>query len=215
MGSTKETKGLQLLSHQAGVEDTCEPGTSSPGCLPVGECLPGSGCAPEDRAMRTCCAVQPEAQGTRAGPVVEKKVPSPTGPAPGTLLPDADKEPSMAAAIGSCEGPSGAVPACGPMGMAGPSIQRENITPIAPIPESCLKAPSKDVGSTPAPAKHVAFVEPAVGAGAAELPNHEQVQSDTGTSLAAASQAEGVEALKHPQGGTADIPDASTVGSGG
>ncbi|XP_051487108.1 G protein-regulated inducer of neurite outgrowth 1 [Apus apus] len=215
MGSTKETKGLQLLSHQARAEDTCEPGTSSPGCLPVDECLPGSGCAAEDRAMRTCCAVQPEAQGTGAGPVVEKKVPSPTGPAPGTLLPDANEQPSVAAATGSCGGPSSAVPACGPMGMGGPSTQKENITPIAPIPEPCLKAPSKDVGSMPAPAKHVAFVEPAVGAGAAELPNHEQLQSDTGTSLAAASQAEGAEALKYSQGGTADIPDASTVGSGG
>ncbi|NXW05417.1 GRIN1 protein, partial [Fregetta grallaria] len=184
MGSAKEPEGLQLLSCQAGAEDTCEPGASSPGCPPAGECLPGSGCATEGRAMRTCCAVEPEAERTAAGPAVEKKVPSPTGPAPGTLLPDAGMEPSVAVATGSCGEPSGAAPACGPMGMGGPGAQKENAAPMPPLLEPCLKAPSKDVGSTPAPAKHVAFVEPAAGAGAAELPSQEQPQGGMGTSPA-------------------------------
>ncbi|NXF47244.1 GRIN1 protein, partial [Oceanites oceanicus] len=189
MGSAKEPEGLQLLSCQAGAEDTCEPGASSPGCPPAGECLPGSGCATEGRAMRTCCAVEPEAERTAAGPAVEKKAPSPTGPAPGTLLPGASVEPSVAAATGSCGEPSSAAPACGPMGMGGPGAQKEDSAPMPPLLEPCLKAPSKDVGSTPAPAKHVAFVEPAAGAGAAELPSQEQPQESGGRSEAAPSPA--------------------------
>ncbi|KAM6380165.1 G protein-regulated inducer of neurite outgrowth 1 [Pluvialis apricaria] len=213
MGSAKEPEGLQLLSRQARAEDACEPGASSPGCPPAGECLPGSGCAAGDRAMRTCCVAEPEAQGTTAGPVAEKKVPSPTGPAPGTLPPDAGAEPNVAAATGRCGGPSGAAPACGPMEMGVPGAQKENTAPVPPLPEPCLKAPSKDVGSVPAPAKHVAFVEPTAGAGAAELPSQEQLQGGTGTTLGAAPQPRGGEAPKHPQGGTADPP--GTVGSGG
>ncbi|NXP53250.1 GRIN1 protein, partial [Heliornis fulica] len=181
MGSAKEPEGLQLLSRQAGAEDACEPGASSPGCPTAGECLPGSGCATGGRAMRTCCVVEPEAQGTVAGPAVEKKVPSPTGPAPGTLL-NAGVEPSAAAATGSCGSPTGTVPACGPTGLGGLGTQKENAAPITPVPEPCLKAPSKDVGSASGPAKHVAFVEPAVGARAAELSNQEQPQGGTGTS---------------------------------
>ncbi|XP_075020950.1 G protein-regulated inducer of neurite outgrowth 1 [Calonectris borealis] len=215
MGSTKEPEGLQLLSHQAGAEDTCEPGTSSPGCPLAGECLPGSGCAAEGRAMRTCCAVEPEAQRTAAGPAVEKKASSPTGPAPGMLLPDTGAEPSVAAATGSCGEPSSAAPACGPTGMGGPGAQKENTAPVPPLLEPCLKVPSKDAGSAPAPAKHVAFVEPAAGAGAAELPNQEQPQGGTGTSPGAAPQLGGSEAPKHRQGGTTAPPGASTVGSGG
>uniref|UniRef100_A0A663FI93 G protein-regulated inducer of neurite outgrowth C-terminal domain-containing protein n=1 Tax=Aquila chrysaetos chrysaetos TaxID=223781 RepID=A0A663FI93_AQUCH len=214
MGSAKEPEGLQLLSRQAGAEDTCEPSASSPGCPPVGECLPGSGCAAGSRAMRTCCVAELEAQGTMASPAVEK-VPSPTGPAPSTLLPDAGVEPSVAAVTGSCGGPSGVAPACGPVGMGVPSTQKENTAPVPPLPEPCLKAPSKDMGSVPAPAKHVAFVEPAVGTGAAELPSQEQPQDGTGTSLGAAPQLRGSEAPKHPQGGTADPAGTGTAGSGG
>ncbi|NXT36938.1 GRIN1 protein, partial [Pelecanoides urinatrix] len=190
MGSTKEPEGLQLLSCQAGAEDTCEPGTSSPGCPLVGECLPGSGCAAEGRAMRTCCMVEPEAQRTAAGPAVEKKASSLTGPAPGMLLPDTGAEPSVAAATRSCGEPSSAAPACGPTGMGGPGAQKENTAPMPPLLEPCLKAPSKDAGNALASAKHVAFVEPAAGAGAAELPNQEQPQGGTGTSPGA-SRAEG------------------------
>ncbi|KAK4814060.1 hypothetical protein QYF61_006567 [Mycteria americana] len=215
MGSAKEPEGLQLLSRQAGAEDACEPGASSPGCPPAGECLPGSGCATEGRAMRTCCVAEPEAQGAVASPAVEKKAPSPTGPASGTLLLDASAEPNMAAATGSCGGPSGAAPACDPTGMGGPGAQKENAAPVPALPEPCLKVPSKDTGSVPAPAKHVVFVEPAVGAGAAELPSQEHPQGGTGTSLGTAPQPGGGEAPKHPQGGTADPPGASTAGSGG
>ncbi|XP_054698196.1 G protein-regulated inducer of neurite outgrowth 1 [Grus americana] len=214
MGSAKEPEGLQLLSRQAGAEDACEPGASSPGCPPAGECLPGSGCTAGGRAMRTCCAVEPEAQGTVAGAAVEKKVPSPTGPAPGTLLPDAGVEPSVATVTGSCGGPAGAAPACGPTGLGGPSAQK-NAASITTLPEPCLKAPSKDGGSASAPAKHVAFVEPAVGAGAAELPSQDQPQGGTGTFPSTVPQPGGSEAPKHPQGGTADPPGSSTVGSGG
>ncbi|NXJ02778.1 GRIN1 protein, partial [Psophia crepitans] len=177
MGSAKEPEGLQLLSRQAGAEDACEPGASSPGCPPVGECLPGSGCAVGGRAMRTCCAVEPETQGTAAGTAVEKKVPSTTGPAPSMVLPDTGTEPSVAAATRSCGGPAGAAPACGPTGLGDPNTQKENAAPVTPLPEPCLKAPSKDAGSGLAPAKHVAFVEPTVGAGTAELPD----PSGTGT----------------------------------
>ncbi|NXQ83651.1 GRIN1 protein, partial [Nyctibius grandis] len=188
MGSAKDPEGLRLLSRQAGAEDACEPGTSSPGCPPAGECLPGSGCAAEGRAMRTCCAAEPEAQGTVASPAVEKAAPSPTGPAPGTLLPDAGVEPSAAAVTGSCGGPSGAGPACGPTGMGGPGTQKEDAAPVPPLPEPCLKAPSKDTGSAPAPAKHVAFAAPTVGAAAVELPSQEQPQGGTGTSPGTALQ---------------------------
>ncbi|NXF35991.1 GRIN1 protein, partial [Nyctibius bracteatus] len=189
MGSAKEPEGLRLLSCQAGAEDTCEPGASSPGCPLVGECLPSSGCAAEGRAMRTCCAVELEAQGTVASPAVEKKAPSPTGLAPGTLLPDASVELSAAAATGSCGGPSGTGPACGPTGMGGPGTQKEDAAPVPPLPEPYLKAPSKDTGSTPAPAKHVAFAEPAAGAGAVELPSQEQPQGSGGRSEAGPSPA--------------------------
>ncbi|NXJ56933.1 GRIN1 protein, partial [Spizaetus tyrannus] len=202
MGSAKEPEGLQLLSRQAGAEDTCEPSASSPGCPPVGECLPGSGCAAGGRAMRTCCVAELEAQGTMASPAVEK-VPSPTGPAPSTLLPDAGVEPSVAAVTGSCGGPSGAAPACGPVGMGVPSTQKENTAPVPPLPEPCLKAPSKDMGSVPAPAKHVAFVEPAVGTGAAELPSQEQPQDGTGT--AEGSPAQGADAGSSQQPRTAKL----------
>ncbi|NXL42536.1 GRIN1 protein, partial [Podilymbus podiceps] len=188
MGSAKEPEGLRLLRRQAGAEDACEPGPGSPGCLPAGECLPGSGCSAGDRAMRTCCVAEPEAQGTEAGPATEKAAPSPTGPSPGTFLPDAGAAPSVVAAPGSCGGPSGTAPACSPVGMGGPSTQKENTAPVPPPPEPCLKAPSKDVGSAAAPAKHVAFVEPAVGAGGAELPGQEQPQDGTGMSPGAAPQ---------------------------
>ncbi|NXX54171.1 GRIN1 protein, partial [Scopus umbretta] len=187
MGSAKEPEGLQLLSRQAGAEDACESSTSSPGCPLVGDCLPGSGCALESRAMRTCCTVEVEAQSTAAGPAVEKKVPSPTGPASVTLLPDTSVEPSTVAATGSCGGPSGAAPACGPTGMEGPSAQKENTAPVPLLPEPCLKVPSKDTGSLPASAKHVAFVEPAAGAGAPELPSQEQPQGSMGRSQAGPS----------------------------
>ncbi|NWV13364.1 GRIN1 protein, partial [Ptilonorhynchus violaceus] len=188
MGSAKEPEGLRVLSRQAGTEDACEPSASSPGCSPTGECLPGSGCAAGARAMRTCCVAEPEAQGTKAGSVADKKVPSPTGPAPGTLLQDTSTEQSVAVATRSCGGPSGAAAACGPMGMGVPNTQKENTAPISPLPDPCLKATSKDTGSTSAPAKHVAFVEPATGTGTAELPSQEQPQGATGTSLGAASQ---------------------------
>ncbi|NXN57584.1 GRIN1 protein, partial [Rynchops niger] len=191
MGSAKEPEGLQLLSRQAGAEDACEPGASSPGCLPAGECLPGSGCAAGGRAMRTCCVAEPEAQGTTAGSAAEKKVPSPTGSAPSTLLPDAGAEPSLAAATESCGGPSGTATACGPVEMGVPGAQKDNTAPVPPLPEPCLKAPSKDVGSALAPAKHVAFMEPAAGTGAAELPSQEQPQGGTGTSMGAAPQLRG------------------------
>ncbi|NXQ97360.1 GRIN1 protein, partial [Sagittarius serpentarius] len=183
MGSAKEPEGLQLLSRQAGAEDACEPSASSPGCPPAGECLPSSGCAAGGRAMRTCCVTELEAQGTTASPAAEKKVPSPTGPASGTLLLDAGVEPSVVAATGSCGGPSGAAPACGPVGMGVPSTQKENTTPVTPLPEPCLKVPSKDVGSAPAPAKHVAFMEPTMGTGAAEFPSQEQPQGLSPASL--------------------------------
>ncbi|KAM6251606.1 G protein-regulated inducer of neurite outgrowth 1 isoform 2-T2 [Porphyrio hochstetteri] len=213
MGSAKEPEGLQLLSRQARAEDACEPGASSPGCRPAGECLPGSGCAAGGRAMRTCCTVEPEAQGTAAGPAVEKKVLSPTGAAPGTLR-DAGAEPSVAAVTGSCRGPTGTAPACGSTGVGGPGTQKENAAPTNPLPEPCLKAPSKDMGGVSAPAKHVAFVEPAVGARAAELSSQEQPQGGTGTSPSAVSQPGCSEAPKDSQGGTADPPGTSTVGSG-
>ncbi|NXT82107.1 GRIN1 protein, partial [Zapornia atra] len=211
MGSAKEPEGLQLLSRQARAEDACEPGASSPGCPPAGECLPGSGCAAGGRAMRTCCTVEPEAQGTAAGPAVEKKVLSPTGRAPGTLL-DAGAEPSVAAVTGSCGGPTGAAPACGSTGLGGPSTQKENAAPTNPLPEPCLKPPSKDMGSASAPAKHVAFVEPAVGARAAELSSQEQPQGGTGTSPSAVPQtgaegrpAQGVDAGSSQQPRTAKL----------
>ncbi|NWI62870.1 GRIN1 protein, partial [Todus mexicanus] len=174
MGSAKEPEGLQLLSRQAGAEDACEPGASSSGCSPAGECLPGSGCATGDCAMRTCFVAEPEAQGTTAGPVAEKKVPSPTGAAPSTPLPNSGAEPSVAAGKESCAGTSAAAPACGPTGMGVPSTQKENTAP-----EPCHKVPSKDVGSAPAPAKHVAFVEPAAGTGTAELPSQQQLRGGT------------------------------------
>ncbi|NXW65908.1 GRIN1 protein, partial [Eurystomus gularis] len=199
MGSTKEPAGLQLLSHQAGAEDACEPSASSPGCSPAAECLPGSSCATGDRAMRTCCVAEPEAQGTTAGPAAEKKVPSLTGPAPSTLLP----EQSVATATGSCVGPSGAAPACGTAGMGILSTQKEKTAPMPPMPEPCLKAPSKDMGSTPAPAKHVVFVEPATGTGAAELPSQEQPQG--GTERAEGSPAPGADVGSSQQPRTAKL----------
>ncbi|XP_075297747.1 G protein-regulated inducer of neurite outgrowth 1 [Opisthocomus hoazin] len=210
MGSAEEPEGLQLLSRQAGAEDACAPGAGSPGCTPAGECLPGSGCATEGRAMRTCCAVEPEAaRPTAAGPAPEKKTPSPTGLAPGTLLPDAGAEPSVAAAMGGCGGPSSAAPACSPAGTGGPGAQKENAAPVPPLPEPCLKAPSRDAGSAPAPAKHVAFMEPAAGARAAELPSQEQPQGGgTGMSPGASPQPGGGEAPKDP-------PVGSTAGSRG
>ncbi|NWI97252.1 GRIN1 protein, partial [Pitta sordida] len=181
MGSAKEPEGLQVLSRQAGAEDTCDPSAISPGCPPAGECLPGSGCATGARAMRTCCVAEPEAQGTKVSSVAEK-VPSPTGSAPGTLLQDTGTEKSVAVETGSCGGPSGAAPACGPTGMGVPNAQ-ENTAPTSPLPDPCLKATNEDVGNAPAPAKHVVFVEPATGTGTAELPNQEQPQSGTGTPL--------------------------------
>ncbi|NWW71185.1 GRIN1 protein, partial [Climacteris rufus] len=189
MGSAKEPEGLQVLSRQAGAEDACEPSASSPGCPPAGECLPGSGCAAGARAMRTCCVAEPEAQGTKAGSVAEKKVPSPTGPNPSTLLQDTGTEQRVAVTTGSCGGSSAA--ACGPTGMGVPNTHKENTAPASPQPDPCLKATSKDTGSVPAPAKHVAFVEPATGTGTAELPSQEQPQSGMGTSLRPSSTALG------------------------
>ncbi|NWQ83202.1 GRIN1 protein, partial [Columbina picui] len=179
MGSAKEPEGLQLLSHQAGAEDACEPSTTSPGCSLSGECLPGSGCAVAGHAMRTCCAVKTEAQGTTASLATEKKVASPTGPAPGTPL---DTSVELNVAAGSCGGPSGTAPACSLTGMGGPGTQKENMAPVPPQPEPCLKAPSKDTGSTTAPAKHVAFVEPVAGAKEDELLSQEKPQGGMGTS---------------------------------
>ncbi|NXK17987.1 GRIN1 protein, partial [Arenaria interpres] len=203
MGSAKEPEGLQLLSRQAGAEDACEPGASSPGWPPAGECQSGSGCA-----MRTCCVAEPEAQGTTAGSAAEKKVPSPTGPAPGT---DTGKEPSMAAATGSCGGPSGAAPACGPTEMGVPGAQRENTAPVPPLPEPCLKAPGKDVGSTPAPAKHVAFVEPTASTGgAAELPSQEKPQGGTGTAKSEAGPSSAALGQGRAEGNPAPGADAGS-----
>ncbi|NXK34482.1 GRIN1 protein, partial [Piprites chloris] len=188
MGSAKEPEGLQVLSHQAGAEDTCDPSATSPGCSPAGECLPGSGCAAGARAMRTCCVAESEAQGTALGSAAEKKVPSPTGPAPGTLLQDTGTEQSVAVATASCGGPSGTAPACGPAGMGVPNAQKENAAPTSPLPDPCLKMTNREIGSAPTAAKHVVFVEPATGTGTAELPSQEQPQ---------------------------DRPSTSTVGSGG
>lgn len=101
--------------------------------------------------MRTCCVSEPEALGT------VEKVPVPTGP-------------------GSCGAPGGTAPACGPTEPGG--TQKEKATPVPPLPEPCLKAPNKDVGSVPAPAKHVAFLEPSAGA---ELPSPMPSQEQPGT----------------------------------
>ncbi|NXN92057.1 GRIN1 protein, partial [Rhinopomastus cyanomelas] len=195
MGSAKEPEGLQLLSHQAGAEDTCEPGASSSGCSPAGECLPGSGCAAGGHTMRTCCVAELQAQSTTADLAAEKKVPSPTRPTLGMLLPDTSAEPVVTAATGSCGGPNGAALACGPAGMRVPSTQKEITSPVPLLPEPCLKASSKDVGSAVAPAKHVAFVEPTVGAAAAELPSQEQLQGGTGKSLDTAPQPRGTQGV--------------------
>ncbi|NWY75002.1 GRIN1 protein, partial [Erithacus rubecula] len=215
MGSAREPEGLQVLSRQAGAEDGCEPSASCPGCPATGECLPGSGCAAGARAMRTCCVPEAESHGTKASSVAEKKVPSPAGPAPGPLLQDTSTEQSVAVATGSCGGPSGAAPACGPTAMGVPNTQKEDAAPTSPVPNPCLQATSKDMGSTPALAKHVAFVEPTANTGTAELPSQEQPQDSKGTSLVAAPQIKSSEAPKHPQGGTADPPSTSTVGTGG
>ncbi|NXC30456.1 GRIN1 protein, partial [Campylorhamphus procurvoides] len=187
MGSAKEPEGLQVLSCQAGAEDICDPSATSPGCSPAGECLPGSGCATGARAMRTGCVAESEAQGTTSGSAAEKKLPSPTGPAPGTLLQDTGTEQSVAVATESCGGSSGTASACSPTGMGVPNAQKEK-APTSPLPDPCLKAMNKDMGSTSAPVKHVAFVEPTAGTGTAELPSREQPQ---------------------------DLPSTSTVGSGG
>ncbi|KFV70482.1 hypothetical protein N307_13752, partial [Dryobates pubescens] len=215
MGSAKEPEGLQLLSRQAGAEDACEPGTSSPGCPSAGKCLPGSGCAAGGCAMRTCCVADMQAQGTMAGPAVDKNVPSPTRPATSTALPDARVEPSVEAAMGSCGGLSSAASVCGPLGRDVPSTQKENTAPVPSLPEPCLKAPSKDVGSTAAPAKHVVFMEPDVGAEAAGLSNQEQPQGGIGTSLDSVPQPRGGEVPKLPQGSTVDPLGAGTAGSWG
>ncbi|NXF89990.1 GRIN1 protein, partial [Eubucco bourcierii] len=191
MGSAKELEGLQLLTHQAGAEDTCEPGTSSPGCPSAGKCLPGSGCATGGCAMRTCCVAEMQAQGTMAGPAVEKNVPSPTRAATSTVLPDASVEPSVEAAMGSCAGLSSTATVCGPLGMDVSGTQKENTAPVPSLPEPCLKAPSKDVASTAASAKHVMFMEPAVGTGATGLPSQEHSQGGTETSLDSAPQLRG------------------------
>ncbi|KAK2540686.1 hypothetical protein Q9966_004400 [Columba livia] len=212
MGSAKEPEGLQLLSHQPGAEDACEPSASSPGCPLAGECLPGSGCGTAGHAMRTCCAVKTEAQGTTASLETEKKVASPTGPAPGTLL---DTSVELSVAAGSCGGPSGTAPACNLAGMGGPGTQKENTAPMPPQPEPSLKAPSKDTGSTTAPAKHVAFVEPVAGAEGDELLSQEQPQGGMGTSPGAVPKLGGDEGPKHSQGGTAEPPGAGTAESGG
>ncbi|XP_071426268.1 G protein-regulated inducer of neurite outgrowth 1 [Pithys albifrons albifrons] len=215
MGSAKEPEGLQVLSCQAGAEETCDPSATSPGCSPAGECLPGSGCATGARAMRTCCVAESEAQSTTSGSAAEKKLPSSMGPVPGTLLQDTGTDQSVAVATGSCGGPSGTAPARSPTGMGVPNAQKENTAPTSPLPDPCLKATNKDMGSTPGPVKHVAFVESAAGTGTAELPSQEQPQGGTGTSLGAVPQPKNSEAPKHPQGGTADPPSTSTVGSGG
>ncbi|NWT94799.1 GRIN1 protein, partial [Urocynchramus pylzowi] len=194
MGSAKEPEGLQVLSCQAGAEDACEPSASSPGCPVAGECPPGSGCAAGARAMRTCCVAEAESQGTKASSVAEKKVPSPAGPAPGTLLQDSSTEQSVAIASGSCGGPSGAASACGPTGMGVPNTQKEDTAaPTSPVSDPCLQATSKDTGSTPALAKHVAFVEPTASTGTAELPSQEQPQDSKGTSLGAAPQTKSIQ----------------------
>ncbi|NXH45683.1 GRIN1 protein, partial [Dicaeum eximium] len=191
MGSAKEPEGLQVLSCQAGAEDACEPSAGSPGCPAAGECLPGSGCAAGAPATRTCCAAEAESQGTKASSVAEKKVPSPAGPAPGTLLQDTSTEQSVAVAPGSCGGPSGVAPACGPTAMGVPNTQKEDAAPTSPDP--CLQATSKDTESTPALAKHVAFVEPTASTATAELPSQEQPQDSKGPSLGAAAQKKSIQ----------------------
>ncbi|NXG07934.1 GRIN1 protein, partial [Sakesphorus luctuosus] len=188
MGSAKESEGLQVLGCQAGAEDTCDPSATSPGCSLAGECLPGSGCATGARAMRTCCVAESEAQSTTSGSAAEKKLPSPTGPVSGTLLQDTGTDQSVAVATGSCGGPSGTAPTCSPTGMGVPNAQKENTAPTSPLPDPCLKATNKDMGSILGPVKHVAFVESAAGTVTAELPSQEQPQ---------------------------DPPSTSTVGSGG
>lgn len=99
--------------------------------------------------------------------------------------------------------------------MGVPNTQKEDTAPTSPVPDPCLQATSKDMGSTPALAKHVAFVEPTAGTGTAALPSQEQPQDSKGTSLGAAPQTKSSEAPKNPQGGTADLPSTSTVGIGG
>ncbi|NXG53759.1 GRIN1 protein, partial [Psilopogon haemacephalus] len=203
MGSAKELEGLQLLTRQAGAEDTCEPGTNSPGCPLAGKCLPSSGCTTGGCTMRTCCVAEMQAQGTMAGPAVERNVPSPPR-ATSTVLPDAGVEPSIEAAMGSCGGLSSTATVCGPLGMDVPNSQKENTAPVPSLPDPCLKASSKDVGSTAASAKHVVFVEPAVGTGAAGLPSQEQPQGGTGTSLDSVPQPRGA------KGSTDQDVDASS-----
>ncbi|NXM17986.1 GRIN1 protein, partial [Ploceus nigricollis] len=214
MGSAKEPEGLQVLSRQAGAEDACEPSASSPGCPGAGECLPGSGCAAGARAMRTCCVAEAESQGTKANSAAEKKVPSAAGPAPGTLLQDTSTEQSVAVASGSCGGPSGAASACDPTGMGVPNIQKEDAAPTSPVSDPCLQATSKDTGSTPALAKHVAFVEPTASTGTAELPSQEQPQDSKGTSLGAAPQTKSRPSSTAPGQGKAERSSVQDVGAG-
>ncbi|NWR82623.1 GRIN1 protein, partial [Furnarius figulus] len=191
MGSAKEPEGLKVLSRQAGAEDTCDPSATSPGCSPAGECLPGSGCATGARTMRIGCVAEAEAQGNTSSSAADKKLPSPTGSAPGTLLQDTGTEQSVAVATGSCGGSSGAASACSPTGMGVPKAQKENTAATSPLPDPCLKAMNKDMGSTSAPVKHVAFMEPTAGTGTAELPTQEQPQGGTGTSLEPSSTTQG------------------------
>ncbi|XP_067160830.1 G protein-regulated inducer of neurite outgrowth 1 [Apteryx mantelli] len=167
MGSAKEPRSLQLLGRAATAEEGCQAGAGVPGCPPASDCLPGAGCAAGDRAMRNCCAAELEAQGTAEGPA-EK---APAGTAASPLLPDAGAETQgqSLAPAGSCGAQRGGsvAPACGPSG------QTEKAAP-----EPCLKAPGKDAGSAPAPAKHVAFREPDGGAEPpACAPTHGQEQS--------------------------------------
>ncbi|XP_064377028.1 G protein-regulated inducer of neurite outgrowth 1 [Dromaius novaehollandiae] len=140
MGSAKEPRSLQLLGRAATAEEGCQAG--APGCPPAGDCVPDARCTAGGRAMRNCCAAELEAQGPG-----EK---APAGMAPGALLPDTGMEMQAQnlAAAGSCGAQHG-----------GAGGQAEKAAP-----EPCLKAPGKDVGSTPAPTKHVAFREPDGGA---------------------------------------------------
>lgn len=215
MGSAKELEGLQLLTRQAGAEDNCEPGTSSLGCPLAGKCLTSSGCAKEACAMRTGCVAEMQVQGTMAGPAVEKNVPSPARAATSTVLPDAGVKPSTEAVMGSCGRLSSTATVCSPLEVDVPSTQKENAAPVSSLPEPCLKAPSKDVGSTATSAKHVVFVEPAVGTGAAGLASQEQPQGGTEISMDSVPQPRGGEAPKLPQGSMVDPLGAGTAGSRG
>ncbi|XP_026577313.1 G protein-regulated inducer of neurite outgrowth 1 [Pseudonaja textilis] len=217
MGSAKETEALQLLNQEAVSEDAHKPTGSSPCGCRKNSCLQNVSCAGGDFTMRNCCVNElgPKDSSQKVTMVDnpnQKEKAQAVDPKPSVDLVAAAEPPLLkdTGVGGTPPEAKGEAAACHEWKQNSKQEEKteeiskrtvticspleKKVSPVAgeacrPLPtEPCLKGPNKDLSSTPASLKHVAFLEHTTGKTEEERIQIKTVHSKVGSTLPACLQ---------------------------